>query len=190
MDEKKQAISEYLASIGKKGGSVKSEAKARSSAENGKKGGRPPLSTLQRRQNYQFTTFKQLQNDVSKGVIDGGFAAFILDDFGISDRNQILLAWRSRVEKIGGKSAIFTGNRLDGKDITKRYVFPTNEDKVDSDSEIEWEKESILSEYTGTFGTTSFSEIASAIKTIQKAEIDTKNSKPTYWWEEVDWASD
>lgn len=37
----KNIISNYLASIGKKGGSVKSKKKAETSALNGKKGGRP-----------------------------------------------------------------------------------------------------------------------------------------------------
>jgi hypothetical protein len=126
---------------------------------------------------------------VSKGVIDRGFAAFILDDFviGISDRNQILLAWHSRIEKKNGKFAIFTGNRMDGKDISKSYIYPDDEDNVNPDTEIQWKRESLISEYTGTFGRTSFSEIVSAIKTIQKAEIDTKNSEPTYWWKEVVW---
>jgi hypothetical protein len=39
--EKEKIIKAYLSELGKKGGSVKSERKARASAENGKKGGRP-----------------------------------------------------------------------------------------------------------------------------------------------------
>lgn len=38
---KRKHIIEYLASIGKKGGSVKSKKKAETSSLNGKKGGRP-----------------------------------------------------------------------------------------------------------------------------------------------------
>lgn len=41
METKKVIISAYMAEIGAKGGAVKSERKAASSAENGKKGGRP-----------------------------------------------------------------------------------------------------------------------------------------------------
>ena len=37
----KKCCLEYLASLGRKGGSVKSERKAHASRENGKKGGRP-----------------------------------------------------------------------------------------------------------------------------------------------------
>ena len=37
-------ITEYLSQIGKKGGSVKSAKKAKSSKENGKKGGRPKVA--------------------------------------------------------------------------------------------------------------------------------------------------
>ncbi len=37
----KKSISNYLSSIGKKGGKAKSDAKARAVRENGKKGGRP-----------------------------------------------------------------------------------------------------------------------------------------------------
>lgn len=36
-----KAIREYLASLGKKGGSSTSKAKAKAARENGKKGGRP-----------------------------------------------------------------------------------------------------------------------------------------------------
>jgi hypothetical protein len=38
----KSAVSKYLSKIGKRGGQSKSKKKAKSSAENGKKGGRPP----------------------------------------------------------------------------------------------------------------------------------------------------
>jgi hypothetical protein len=41
----KEILSSYLASIGKKGGSIKSPAKAAASVENGKKGGRPKGGT-------------------------------------------------------------------------------------------------------------------------------------------------
>jgi hypothetical protein len=41
MTDKTIIIRRYLAEIGRKGGSVKSNAKAASSRENGKKGGRP-----------------------------------------------------------------------------------------------------------------------------------------------------
>jgi hypothetical protein len=40
MDE---AVKKYMSEIGKKGGSVKSEKKAKTAAENGKSGGRPPF---------------------------------------------------------------------------------------------------------------------------------------------------
>ena len=42
---KEEIIREFLSNAGKKGGSVKSEAKARASRENGKKGGRPKQQT-------------------------------------------------------------------------------------------------------------------------------------------------
>jgi general stress protein YciG len=38
---KDEIIKEFLSNAGKKGGSVKSEAKAKAARENGKKGGRP-----------------------------------------------------------------------------------------------------------------------------------------------------
>jgi len=38
---KRNLISEYLSRIGRKGGKVRSAAKARAARENGKKGGRP-----------------------------------------------------------------------------------------------------------------------------------------------------
>jgi len=41
MPDEKKIISAYMSRIGKKGGSVKSERKKKSSAANGKKGGRP-----------------------------------------------------------------------------------------------------------------------------------------------------
>jgi hypothetical protein len=41
MGNKKEIIRQYLAEIGRKGGSSKSEDKAKASRENGKKGGRP-----------------------------------------------------------------------------------------------------------------------------------------------------
>ena len=44
MANKSEIIRQYLAEIGRKGGSVKSDAKAASSRENGKKGGRPRKS--------------------------------------------------------------------------------------------------------------------------------------------------
>jgi len=39
------STSQAAAALGRKGGSVKSEAKAKASRENGKKGGRPPMKT-------------------------------------------------------------------------------------------------------------------------------------------------
>ena len=42
---KEEIIREFLSNAGKKGGSVKSEAKARASRENGKKGGRPKMKS-------------------------------------------------------------------------------------------------------------------------------------------------
>ena len=41
MVDKNEVIRQYLAEIGRKGGMVKSDRKAQSSRENGKKGGRP-----------------------------------------------------------------------------------------------------------------------------------------------------
>ena len=41
MVDKAEIIRQFLSEIGRKGGSVKSERKAKSSRENGKKGGRP-----------------------------------------------------------------------------------------------------------------------------------------------------
>lgn len=41
MKSRNEIISKYLAELGKKGGSSKSEAKVKASRENGKKGGRP-----------------------------------------------------------------------------------------------------------------------------------------------------
>ena len=41
MVNKNEVIRQYLAEIGRKGGMVKSDRKAQSSRENGKKGGRP-----------------------------------------------------------------------------------------------------------------------------------------------------
>jgi len=38
-----EEVRKYMAEIGKKGGSAKTEKKAESSAENGKQGGRPPM---------------------------------------------------------------------------------------------------------------------------------------------------
>jgi general stress protein YciG len=40
---KDEIIKEFLSNAGKKGGSVKSERKAKASAENGRKGGRPKM---------------------------------------------------------------------------------------------------------------------------------------------------
>ena len=45
---KEEIIREFLSNAGKKGGSVKSEAKARASRENGKKGGRPKRENISR----------------------------------------------------------------------------------------------------------------------------------------------
>ena len=42
---KEEIIREFLSNAGRKGGKVKSEAKARASRENGKKGGRPKMKT-------------------------------------------------------------------------------------------------------------------------------------------------
>ena len=41
MNNKKNKLSEAAATLGRKGGSVKSEKKAKAARENGKKGGRP-----------------------------------------------------------------------------------------------------------------------------------------------------
>jgi hypothetical protein len=172
------------------------------SKENGRKGGGSGIGTFERRQNYIFMGFEQLQKDVSDGFIDEGFAAFILDDFGVStrDRNRILLAWKSRIEEHDGKVSIFIGNRLEGKDISELYLYPDKEgkiypsivrlDTIDAkipkpnmlDSKII--KKSIIDEYTNVFGTGYFHEIIKQIEIIKKTEVNIpKNAtKPTFWW--------
>lgn len=93
-------ISQYLSKIGKKGGSVKSAAKAQASAENGKKGGRPkkPVSVS------AFNTVARgngvpCNGDLFTGRYNGKTyrAEFYLEDnFG---RPQAALAADSIIEK-------------------------------------------------------------------------------------------
>lgn len=45
MSKKRDPVAAYLASIGRKGGKVRSEAKAAAVRENGRKGGRPPTKS-------------------------------------------------------------------------------------------------------------------------------------------------
>ena len=67
----KKEISKYLSEIGKKGGAKTSESKKKSSAENGKKGGRPRYTHLIRDREAgnvidKFTSLEAAENELKK----------------------------------------------------------------------------------------------------------------------------
>jgi hypothetical protein len=150
--------------------------------------GRPPQNTWERYQNYVFTNFEQLHEDVEKGFIDENFASFILDDYDIPNRTKVLLAWGARIEKRDNRAIIFIGNRLDGEDISDAYLYADDEGNIAAwGNDAEWWQQSVLWRYSGIFGTVNFSEIVSEIEKIKKTKLNTENSKPTNRWKEVRW---